>query len=58
MSEQQHDKPPELHILNPRTATLAQVIDLFRRLTGREPVPEEIEEAQVEWESDDGESKD
>jgi hypothetical protein len=52
MSEQQHDKPPELHVLNPRTATLAQIIDLFRRLTGREPTPEEVEEARREWESD------
>ncbi len=29
------------------------VIDLFRRLTGREPTPEEIEEAQREWESEE-----
>ncbi len=31
---------------------------MFRKLIGREPTPEEIEEARREWESDDGESKD
>jgi hypothetical protein len=50
MNEQQrHEKQPELHVLNPRTATFAQIIDLFHKLTRSEPTPEELEEAQVEW---------
>jgi hypothetical protein len=53
MSDQQkHDKPPELHVLNPRTATFADVMEMFRSLTGREPTAEEIEEARREWESE------
>jgi hypothetical protein len=47
VSEQQHDQPPELHALNPRTMTLAQIIDLFRKLTGREPTAEEVKEANL-----------
>lgn len=52
MSEpQQHDKPPELHVLNPRTMTFADAIEMFRRLSGREPTPEEVEGARAEWEA-------
>lgn len=54
MSEQQQNDKPELHVLNPRTATLAQVINLFCKLTGREPTPEEVEEARAEWERPGG----
>lgn len=49
---------PELHVLNPRTAKLAQIIDLSCKRTGCEPTPEEIDEARAEWESDDGTSED
>jgi hypothetical protein len=58
MSEQQHDKLPELHILNPRTATFENVMEMFRRLTGREPTAEAVEEAEREWEQDgDGQNE-
>jgi hypothetical protein len=56
MSEQQqHDKQPDLHVLNPRTATLAQVIDLFRKLAGRERTEEELAEAKAEWDQEESE---
>jgi hypothetical protein len=43
MSEQQQlDKQPDLHVLNPRTAPLAQIFELFRKLKGRQPTPEEV----------------
>ena len=59
MSEpQRHDNPPELHVLNPRTMTFEDMMAMFRRLTGREPTAEEVEEAKREWESDDGENED
>jgi hypothetical protein len=45
---------PERHLLDAKEATFGDVIDLFRKLTGREPTPEEIEEARREWESGDG----
>jgi hypothetical protein len=53
MNEQQQDNQPELHVLNPRTATLEDVLNLFRKLTGREPTPEEVEEARAEWDQAD-----
>jgi hypothetical protein len=59
MSEpQRHDKLLELHLLNPHTMTFADLMAMFRRLTGREPTAEEVEEAKREWESDEGENKD
>jgi hypothetical protein len=48
--QQQHDKQPELHLTNAKQLTFEQMIDLVRRLTGREPMPEEVEEARREWE--------
>jgi hypothetical protein len=53
MSEQ-----PELHLSDAKEMTLADVFNLFRKLTGREPTAEEVEEARREWESGDGESED
>lgn len=48
---------PELHLADAKQMTLDDVLNLFRRVTGREPTPEEIEDARREWESDDGESE-
>lgn len=39
---------PELHLLDAKQATFEDVIDLFRKQTGREPTAEEIEEARRE----------
>jgi hypothetical protein len=33
------------------------VLDLFRKLTGREPTPEEVQEARVEWDKDESEKR-
>jgi hypothetical protein len=37
VSEPQHDKAPELHFTNAKQLTFEQMMDLFRKLTGREP---------------------
>ncbi len=56
MNEPQlRDKQPELHVLNSRTMTFEQMMDLFRRLTGREPTAQEIEEARRDWEKQESE---
>jgi len=44
-----NDKPT-LHLLHPDEVTLDNIIQMFRKLTGREPTPEEVEEARAEWE--------
>ena len=41
---------PELHLLRPNEITFENVMEMFRRLTGRDPTPEEVEEARREWE--------
>jgi hypothetical protein len=46
---------PELHVLHPRTMTFADVLNLFRKLTGRELTAEEIEEARTEWDKEESE---
>jgi hypothetical protein len=45
------DGKPRLHMSNTKGATFEDMIDLFRKLTGREPTAEEIEEARREWDN-------
>jgi hypothetical protein len=47
---------PELHLLHPDEITFENLLEMFRDLTGREPTPEEVEEARAEWDSEDEES--
>jgi hypothetical protein len=54
---QQPDKQPELHLTDAKQLTFAQMMDLFRKLTGREPTAEEIEEARTEWEQERSEER-
>jgi hypothetical protein len=42
--------PPELFLLQCEDTTFADLMEMFRKLTGREPTAEEIEEARREWE--------
>ena len=44
---------PRYYVANPRTLTFDDVMEMFRQLTGREPTPEEIEEARQAWESEE-----
>jgi hypothetical protein len=55
MSEQQRNDKPTLHLLHPQEITFENIMEMFRKLTGREPTPEEVEEARAEWEADDSE---
>jgi hypothetical protein len=40
---------PQLHLLHPDHITFENLMEMFRRLTGPEPTPEEVEEARREW---------
>ncbi len=48
---------PQLHLSDAKPMTIDDVLNLFRKLTGREPTAKDIEEARRKWESDDGQSK-
>ena len=50
MSEQPQNDKPTLHLLHPQEITFENIVEMFRQLTGWERTPEEIEEAQTEWE--------
>ena len=45
------DEPrkPELHLADPRGLTFEKLLEMFRRLTGREPTPEEVERVRAKW---------
>lgn len=47
-----NDKPA-LHLTDAKAVSFEQMMNLFRKLTGREPTAEEIEEARREWDSQD-----
>jgi hypothetical protein len=44
---------PELHLLHPDEITFESIMQMFRDLVGREPTPQELEEARREWDSED-----
>ena len=48
MSEPEQQDKPTLHVLKTRTLTFADMMKMFRRLSGREPTGEEVEEARAE----------
>lgn len=48
---------PELHLRDANQMTFQNMMDLFRKLNGREPTPEEIEEARTEWDKQDSEGR-
>jgi hypothetical protein len=41
IESRQHDKPPELHVLSPRTMIFADLIEMFLKQADREPTPQE-----------------
>ena len=45
-----NDSKPTLHLLHAGELTFDAVIEMFKRLTGRDLMPEEVEEARIEWE--------
>jgi hypothetical protein len=45
---------PDL-VMVPSDATLAELVEMFRQLTGREPTPAELEEARRLWEEPESE---
>ena len=51
LTKAKNDKP-ELVFLEGDGITFEDITDMFRRLMGREPTPEEIEEARREWEAE------
>ena len=53
MSEEQQSDKPAFFLVDAKEITFEQTIDLFRKLTGREPTAEEVEEARAEWEAED-----
>lgn len=40
---------PTLHLLNPRRMTLEHLVEMFRRLTGRQPTLEELDRAKTKY---------
>jgi hypothetical protein len=40
---------PELVLIEGKDITFEDITGMFRRLTGREPTPEEVEEARQRW---------
>jgi hypothetical protein len=55
VSEEQQTDKPALYLVDAKEITFEQTIDLFRKLTGREPTAVEVEEARREWQ--EGESE-
>jgi hypothetical protein len=49
MSEQQQHDKPTLHLIDTKKMTLDHVLNLFRKLTGREPTLEAIENVRRRW---------
>jgi hypothetical protein len=50
MNKQQQNDKPTLHLTDAKEVTLTDVLDLFRKLTGREPTAEEVKGAWAERE--------
>src|SRR5262249_7931848 len=46
---QQHDKPPELHLIDTKKNPLDQRLNLFRKMAGRGPTPGEIQGGRSRW---------
>lgn len=44
----------DLHLANARAMSLDDILNLFRKVSGREPTPEEVEEARREFEQGGG----
>ena len=51
-----NDKPT-LHLLHSNEITFENIMEMFRKLTGREPTAEEVEEARLEWDREENEQR-
>ena len=50
--ETPESEKPEIVLADTKRMSFESVLDMFRRLSGREPTPAEVEEARAIWEAE------